>query len=64
MASSVWKGYISFGLASVPVRLFAAARESHKSLAAKNAKTEEVAGGTKKKVQSIRSERAKDQKAG
>ena len=31
MASSVWKGYISFGLVSVPVRLFAAARESHVS---------------------------------
>lgn len=29
MASSVWKGYISFGLVSVPVRLFAAAREEH-----------------------------------
>ncbi|MGH9715534.1 MAG: Ku protein [Candidatus Acidiferrales bacterium] len=26
MASSVWKGYISFGLVSVPVRLYAAAR--------------------------------------
>ncbi len=31
MASSVWKGYISFGLVSVPVRLFAAAREAHVS---------------------------------
>ncbi len=31
MVSSVWKGYISFGLVSVPVRLFAAARESHVS---------------------------------
>lgn len=31
MASSVWKGYISFGLVSVPIRLFAAARESHVS---------------------------------
>ena len=31
MATSVWKGYISFGLVSVPVRLFAAARESHVS---------------------------------
>ena len=31
MASSVWKGYISFGLVSVPVRLFAAARETHVS---------------------------------
>src|ERR1700722_10368875 len=29
MASSSWKGYISFGLISVPVRLFAAARASH-----------------------------------
>src|ERR1700677_4944151 len=29
MASTVWKGYISFGLISVPVRLFAAAREEH-----------------------------------
>jgi DNA end-binding protein Ku len=27
MATSVWKGYISFGLVSFPVRLFAAARE-------------------------------------
>ena len=26
---SVWKGYISFGLISVPIRLFAAARYSH-----------------------------------
>ena len=31
MASTVWKGYISFGLVSVPVRLFAAAREDHVS---------------------------------
>jgi DNA end-binding protein Ku len=31
MASTVWKGYISFGLVSVPVRLFAAAREEHVS---------------------------------
>ena len=31
MASSVWKGYISFGLVSVPFRLFAAAREAHVS---------------------------------
>jgi DNA end-binding protein Ku len=31
MASTVWKGYISFGLISVPVRLFAAAREQHVS---------------------------------
>ncbi len=29
MASTVWKGYISFGLVSVPIRLFVAARESH-----------------------------------
>src|SRR5450432_2529098 len=29
MATSVWKGYISFGLVSVPIRLFTAARESH-----------------------------------
>ncbi|HVJ09103.1 MAG TPA: Ku protein [Acidisarcina sp.] len=29
MASTVWKGYITFGLISVPVRLFAAARETH-----------------------------------
>src|SRR3954453_15856066 len=26
MASTVWKGYLSFGLISVPVRLFVAAR--------------------------------------
>lgn len=31
MASTVWKGYISFGLISVPVRLFAAARGEHVS---------------------------------
>jgi DNA end-binding protein Ku len=31
MASTVWKGYISFGLVSVPVRLFAAARSEHVS---------------------------------
>jgi DNA end-binding protein Ku len=31
MASTVWKGYISFGLVSVPVRLYAAAREQHVS---------------------------------
>ena len=31
MASTVWKGYISFGLVSVPVRLYAAAREEHVS---------------------------------
>jgi DNA end-binding protein Ku len=29
MASTVWKGYISFGLISVPIRLFVAAREHH-----------------------------------
>ena len=29
MASSIWKGSISFGLVSVPIRLFAAARYSH-----------------------------------
>jgi DNA end-binding protein Ku len=29
MASTVWKGYISFGLVSVPIRLYAAARETH-----------------------------------
>lgn len=28
MASSVWKGYVSFGLVSIPVRLYAAARSS------------------------------------
>ena len=26
MASTVWKGFISFGLITIPVRLFAAAR--------------------------------------
>ena len=26
MASTIWKGYITFGLISIPVRLFAAAR--------------------------------------
>jgi DNA end-binding protein Ku len=31
MSSSVWKGFVSFGLVSVPIRLFAAARESHVS---------------------------------
>ena len=31
MASTVWKGFISFGLVSVPVRLFAAARGEHVS---------------------------------
>jgi DNA end-binding protein Ku len=29
MASTVWKGYISFGLVSVPVRLYTAARALH-----------------------------------
>ena len=29
MASTVWKGYISFGLISVPIRLYVAAREEH-----------------------------------
>ena len=29
MASTVWQGYISFGLISVPLRLFVAAREHH-----------------------------------
>ncbi len=29
MASSVWKGYISFGLISVPIRMYVAAREQH-----------------------------------
>ncbi|MDI3253769.1 MAG: Ku protein [Bacillota bacterium] len=31
MASTVWKGYISFGLISVPIHLFVAAREEHVS---------------------------------
>jgi DNA end-binding protein Ku len=31
MASTVWKGYISFGLVSVPLRLFTAARGEHVS---------------------------------
>ncbi|HET6933578.1 MAG TPA: Ku protein [Candidatus Angelobacter sp.] len=31
MASTVWKGYFSFGLISVPIRLYAAARELHVS---------------------------------
>jgi DNA end-binding protein Ku len=31
MASTVWKGYVSFGLISVPIRLFVAAREQHVS---------------------------------
>src|SRR3984885_12269265 len=29
MPSSSWKGYLSFGLISVPIRLYAAARASH-----------------------------------
>ncbi len=29
MASTVWKGYFSFGLISVPIRLYVAAREHH-----------------------------------
>lgn len=32
MASSVWKGFLSFGLLSIPVRLFAAARSERISL--------------------------------
>jgi DNA end-binding protein Ku len=32
MAASVWKGYLTFGLISVPVRLFSAARTEHISL--------------------------------
>jgi DNA end-binding protein Ku len=31
MASTVWKGYISFGLVSVPLRLYTAARGAHVS---------------------------------
>jgi len=31
MASTVWKGYVSFGLISVPIRLYVAAREHHVS---------------------------------
>src|SRR6266849_9919784 len=31
MASTVWKGYITFGLISIPIRLFAAARSQHVS---------------------------------
>jgi DNA end-binding protein Ku len=31
MASTVWKGYLTFGLISVPIRLFAAARREHVS---------------------------------
>lgn len=29
MATTAWKGYITFGLISVPIRLFAAARSEH-----------------------------------
>src|ERR1700721_1800075 len=29
MAASTWKGFITFGLISVPIRLFVAARYSH-----------------------------------
>ena len=29
MATTVWKGYITFGLISIPIRLYAAARDSH-----------------------------------
>ena len=29
MASTVWKGYVSFGLISVPIRMYVAAREQH-----------------------------------
>jgi len=29
MAASVWSGYLTFGLISMPVRLFSAARSSH-----------------------------------
>jgi DNA end-binding protein Ku len=32
MASTVWKGYLTFGLISIPVRLFSAARTEHISL--------------------------------
>src|ERR1700737_5545915 len=32
MASSVWKGYLSFGLLSIPIRLFTAARGERISL--------------------------------
>jgi len=31
MASTVWKGYLTFGIISVPIRLFAAARREHVS---------------------------------
>src|SRR5258707_15783839 len=29
MATSVWKGYLTFGLISIPIRLFSAARRAH-----------------------------------
>jgi DNA end-binding protein Ku len=29
MATTVWKGYVTFGLISIPIRLFAAARSEH-----------------------------------
>ncbi|MGB7438368.1 MAG: Ku protein [Candidatus Acidiferrum sp.] len=29
MASTVWKGYITFGLISIPIRLYTAARDTH-----------------------------------
>ena len=32
MASTVWKGYLTFGLISIPVRLFSAARTEHIAL--------------------------------
>lgn len=31
MAATVWKGYLSFGLIPVPLRLFVAARPEHVS---------------------------------
>ena len=32
MATSVWKGYLTFGLISIPIRLFSAARSERISL--------------------------------
>jgi DNA end-binding protein Ku len=32
MATSVWKGYLTFGLISIPIKLFSAAREEHIAL--------------------------------
>jgi DNA end-binding protein Ku len=32
MATSVWRGMISFGLVSIPIRLYAAAREKRINL--------------------------------